>query len=120
VNYPAPEKSTGKAIDRESAITPKYPGFNENVWRNRGRSLTEADQDTDWKPECFIATSSLDPQRFIHIGPFSKPDEIERQRFGDNPNDNWWLWETRERVSHQVKHEFLSPVKQHDRPIDYR
>lgn len=122
VNYPALEKNIKEVIDNELPATePKYPGFNENIWiQSHRRHLLEVDRDTDWKPECFIATSGLDPQRFIHIGPFSKPEEIKRQRFGNNPNDNWWLWEIRELRSRKRRNEFLDPVEKHNKPLSYR
>jgi hypothetical protein len=121
VNYPAPKESAERPVTtKDFTVDSRYSGFNENIWTQGQRTLSgETDQDEDWKPEYFIATSSLDPQRFLHIGPFSRSDEIKRQRFGDNPNDNWWLWKIRERVSAQSRHEFLPTVKKYSRPITY-
>jgi hypothetical protein len=118
INYPAPEKDTEKSIAvGDSAINVKYPGFNENVWSD-WRDLSESNDSNpeDWMPDCFIVTSGLSPQGFIQTPPFSTPDEIKRQRFGDNPNDHWWLWKVRTRDDGRIRHRYLEPVKKTDKP----
>lgn len=115
---PAPDREVQtKTVDVEMPC-PRYPGFSENLWTEQRGSAEPCDDDgaEDWMPECFIATSGLAPQRFILTPPFSTPDEIRRQRFGDNPNDHWWLWKLKTRDDGRIKHQYLEPVKKTNKP----